>query len=115
MPRVVSPQAGRSLRRVLILVALAAAGPALAQSPTSTPPSAPAASAPGTAPAARRTVSPTGRTMPPARAVPPAAASAQPKAPNEAAMIKAQKAAEARSKAWDSKMHKTMGTICNGC
>lgn len=53
--------------------------------------------------------------MPPARAVPPAAASAQPKAPNEAAMIKAQKAAEARSKAWDSKMHKTMGTICNGC
>ena len=109
MPRVVSPQAGRSLRRVLILAALAAAGPALAQSPTSIPPST------GAPPAAGRTISPTGRTMPPARAVPPAAASAQPKAPNEAAMIKAQKAAEARSKAWDSKMHKTMGTICNGC
>ena len=34
---------------------------------------------------------------------------------NEVAMIKAQKAAEARSKAWDSKMRHTMGTICNGC
>ena len=30
-------------------------------------------------------------------------------------MAKAQKEAEARSKAWDSKMHKTMSTICNGC
>ena len=30
-------------------------------------------------------------------------------------MIKAQKAAEARSKAWDSKMRNTMGSICHGC
>ncbi len=112
MPRVVSPQAGRPLRRVLILAALAAAGPALAQAPGS-----PAGSPASPGPAARRTIAPTGRTMPPPRGVAPNAAStpAQPKAPNEAAMLKAQQANEARSKAWDSKMHKTMGTICNGC
>ncbi len=104
MPRVVSPQSGRSLRRVLILAALAAAGPALAQAPGSP-------ASPG--PAARRTIAPTGRTMPPPRGVAPTAA--QPKATSEAAMLKAQQANEARSKAWDSKMHKTMGTICNGC
>ena len=98
MPRVVLPQAGRSLRCALILGALAA-GPALAQTPS--------------APATGRSISPAGRTMPPPRGVPPAAAPTRTQ--NEAAMIKAQKAAEDRSKAWDSKMHKTMGTICNGC
>jgi hypothetical protein len=34
---------------------------------------------------------------------------------NEAEMAKAQKAAEARSKAWDAKMRHTMGSICHGC
>ena len=90
----VSPQTGRLLRHALALTVLCAAGPALAQAPAG----------PG------RSVSSTGRTMPPARP-----AQATPQTPNAAAMQKAQKAAEDRSKAWDSKMHKTMGTICNGC
>jgi hypothetical protein len=88
---------------MLVLAALAAAGPALAQAPASVP-----------APAARHTVSPAGRTMPSPRGNA-QAGTAQSKASNEAEMLKAQKATEARSKAWDSKMHKTMGTICNGC
>jgi hypothetical protein len=96
-PMLVSPQTGRLLRRALALTVLCAAGPALAQAPA----------APG------RSISSTGRTMPPARSAQPAEAT--PQTPNAAAMQKAQKAAEARSKAWDSKMHKTMGTICNGC
>ncbi|MBE7204484.1 MAG: hypothetical protein INR70_42745 [Parafilimonas terrae] len=98
---VVSPQAGRSLRRVLTAAVLAAAGPALAQTPTAP------------APAAGRSISATGRTMPPSRRASPGTPTAQ--GPNADAMQKAQKENEARSKAWDSKMHKTMGTICNGC
>jgi hypothetical protein len=49
----------------------------------------------------------------PLRGQPPAESSR----PNttETQMLKAQKANEARAKAWDSKMQKTMGTICHGC
>ncbi|WP_331311645.1 hypothetical protein [Methylobacterium oryzae] len=44
-----------------------------------------------------------------------AAVTGLPQPVNQAEMIKAQKAAEARSKAWDSKMRHTMGSICHGC
>ena len=37
------------------------------------------------------------------------------KAATEAQMLKAQKAAAARDKAWDTKMRTTMGSICKGC
>lgn len=30
-------------------------------------------------------------------------------------MIRAQRAARDRDKAWDAKMNKTMGSICKGC
>jgi hypothetical protein len=74
--------------------------PAFAQA---TPDSAiPASPAPG------RNVSATGRVMPPANA-----GAMKPSVADE--MAKAQKAADTRNKAWDSKMRKTMGSICSGC
>lgn len=89
-----------NLRRALTLAVLVASGPALAQAPSVAP----------DAPKANRTISSTGRTMPPPRSNP-----AQAKPATEADMLKAQKAAEARSKAWDAKMHRTMSSICHGC
>ncbi|MCJ2011567.1 hypothetical protein [Methylobacterium sp. J-076] len=106
-----SPAAGRSgrtLRCALVLAAVLAAGPALAQPPAGSPDKAAAT------PRTGRSVSATGRTMPPVRnggQADPASSRTN----SDAAMLKAQKAAEARSKEWDSKMHKTMGTICHGC
>lgn len=98
-----------ALRHPLTLAVLLAAGPALAQTQ-------PSGAAPGTgavgAPKVSRSISATGRTMPPPRSV---GQAAPPKAASDEEMFKAQKAAEARSKAWDNKMHKTMSTICNGC
>ena len=88
----------------LVLGACLAASLASAQSPT---PVDPGAKAP-------RSVTGTGQTKPPGGAGGTAAASL-PKPATEAAMIKAQKAAEARSKAWDTKMRSTMGSICSGC
>ena len=85
-------------RHAVILGVLLGAAPALAQSPT-----------PDGARIGRR-ITATGQTKPPSPAV---TGTARPV--NEVAMIKAQKAAEARSKAWDSKMRHTMGTICHGC
>lgn len=89
-----------SLRRPLVLAALVAAGPALAQAPAAVPDT----------PKVGRTISSTGRTMPPPRNAP-----AQAKPATEGEMIKAQKASEARAKAWDAKMHRTMTSICHGC
>lgn len=37
------------------------------------------------------------------------------RASTEADMAKAQRAAAARDKAWDTKMRTTMGSICKGC
>ena len=91
----------------LALVALLAAGPVLAQAQAAKPDAGAAVPAPG------RSVSATGRTMPKPRNAP-AEATAKPTA-SEAEMLKAQKAAETRSKAWDTKMHRTMGSICHGC
>lgn len=92
-----------ALRRALTVAALLAAGPALAQAPE----------AGGAGPKPGRSIAATGRTMPPPRNAP---AETQAKAAaNEAEIIKAQKAAEARSKAWDSKMQRTMSSICHGC
>lgn len=50
--------------------------------------------------------------------MPPASGRAQStllKASTQADMLKAQKQADERNKAWDSKMKKTMGSICSGC
>lgn len=59
-----------------------------------------------------RNVTATGRTMPPASG---RAQSTLLKASTQADMLKAQKQADERNKAWDSKMKKTMGSICSGC
>ncbi|MCJ2123890.1 hypothetical protein [Methylobacterium sp. J-077] len=88
-----------TIRHAVILGVLLGAAPALAQSPTP----------PDGARVGRR-ITATGQTKPPS---PAATGAARPV--NEVAMIKAQKAAEARSKAWDSKMRHTMSTICHGC
>lgn len=104
MPMFVSSSV--TLRRTLVAAALLAAAPALAQAPAAAPEAGAAGPKPG------RTISATGRVMPPPRGL---AASAPVKPASEAEMIKAQKAAEARSKAWDSKMQRTMSSICHGC
>lgn len=93
-------------RHILVLGAVLAAGPALAQAQPAT--GAPDKDAVG-APRVSRSISATGRTMPLPGNI------GQPTAASEVEMGKAQKAAEARSKAWDAKMHKTMSSICNGC
>lgn len=101
----------RARRRILVLGAVLAAVPVLGQAPGAQ--AQPGAGTPekgvAATPRAGRSISATGRTMPPPRGA------GQPAVAGEAAMAKAQKEAEARSKAWDSKMHKTMSTICNGC
>lgn len=103
-----SAAAGFPGRASLALAALLIATPALAQAPTTGP-----GTAPGPGPKAGRSISATGRTMP-LRGQPPVEPS-RPGSNTEAEMLKAQKANEARSKAWDSKMQKTMGSICHGC
>lgn len=59
-----------------------------------------------------RNITATGRTMPPTTGRSP---SPLLKASTQSDMLKAQKQAEERNKAWDSKMKKTMGSICSGC
>ncbi|GJE56259.1 MULTISPECIES: hypothetical protein [Methylobacterium] len=83
----------------LILAAAVFALPALAQT---TSPVVPPSPSPG------RNVAATGRVMPPANP-----GAIKPSVADE--MAKAQKAADTRNKAWDSKMRKTMGSICSGC
>lgn len=103
----------------LLLALILAAGtglPARAQTPPKPAgPKAPAAS-PESVPSPQgqgRNVTATGRVMPPTSGrTPPAEA---PKSSLQADMLKAQKAAEERNKAWDTKMRKTMGSICSGC
>lgn len=58
-----------------------------------------------------RTVTATGQTKPPA----PGAAQGQISPASQEQMLKAQRAARDRDKAWDAKMNKTMGSICKGC
>ena len=99
------------LRHAVILGLLLGTAPALAQSPA--PRVAPGAGANTSAtatPVGGRRLTATGQTKPP-----PASPAAPPTPVNEAEMIKAQKAAEARSKAWDGRMRSTMGSICHGC
>jgi hypothetical protein len=99
-----------TIRHAVILGVLLGITPALAQSPLpdrspgSAPSTVPARDPALTAPGGRRIAKPPG-----------AAAAGLPRPINEAEMIKAQKAAEARSKAWDAKMRHTMGSICHGC
>jgi hypothetical protein len=70
---------------------------------------------PGAVRAPRNTTA-TGVTKPPGAADKPAPAGAPfSKASTEADMLKAQRAAAARDKAWDNKMRTTMGSICKGC
>lgn len=106
-----------TIRHAVILGVLLGATPVLAQAPRPDrgPGATTAAPATDQAPVAgrrSRQVTATGQTKPPGAGTPPAAI---PRPVNEAEMIKAQKAAEARSKAWDSKMRNTMGSICHGC
>jgi hypothetical protein len=104
-----------TIRHAVILGVLLGMTPALAQSPLpdrapgGAPSTVPARDPALTAPGGRR-IAATGQTKPPG-----AAAAGLPRPINEAEMIKAQKAAEARSKAWDAKMRHTMGSICHGC
>ena len=77
----------------------------------STMPDAGAPSGGGAQGGAARNVTATGKTMPPTTGRAPPSQTAN----TEAEMIKAQKATEARNKAWDAKMRKTMGSICVGC
>ena len=84
----------------LILGLTLAAGQAGAQ--TSAEP------APGAGSKGGRAVTATGQTRPPG-------AGAPMKSVNEAEMLKAQRAAAARDKAWDAKMRTTLGSICRGC
>lgn len=60
---------------------------------------------------AGRTVTATGQTKPPAPGIP----QGQVTPASQDQMVKAQRAAQARDKAWDAKMNKTMGSICKGC
>lgn len=102
------------LRPALLLGLLLGATPALAQSPAPGaapgPAAGPAAAPTGPIVGGRR-VTPMSQTKPTGNA----AATGLPQPVSQAEMIKAQKAAEARSKAWDSKMRHTMGSICHGC
>lgn len=111
-----SSAAGFPGRGALALATLLIATPALAQTPApgGAPGAAPgAAPAPGPGPKVGRSISATGRTMP-LRGQPPTEP-ARPSSTTETEMLKAQKANEARAKAWDTKMQKTMGSICHGC
>lgn len=85
------------------ILALLSGAPASAQSSTS-------AGTPGAAP---RSITSTGVTKPPGRAG--ATGAPMTRASSEADMLKSQRAAAARDKAWDSKMRTTMGSICKGC
>ena len=96
------------LRHAVILGLLLGPAPALAQGPGAGLATTPAPTGPLVG---GRPITATGQTKPPGSS----AATGMPRPVNEAEMIKAQKAAEARSKAWDSRMRNTMGSICHGC
>ncbi|KQT47937.1 hypothetical protein ASG52_11305 [Methylobacterium sp. Leaf456] len=96
----------RPISAVLLLAGLIGAGAAQAQGTADTrlTPSG-------------RSVTATGQTKPPPPAVV-GAATGQPgqlSAASQEQMLKAQRAARDRDKAWDAKMNRTMGSICKGC
>lgn len=62
-----------------------------------------------------RSVTTTGQTKPPAPAAAGNLAPGQLSAASQEQMMKAQRAARERDKAWDAKMNRTMGSICKGC
>ncbi|MCJ2043644.1 hypothetical protein MKK58_03715 [Methylobacterium sp. J-078] len=86
---------------VCALILLLGAAPSLAQ---------PNSGAPGPAP---RNITATGVTKPPSGGG--GTKAPYTRASTEADMAKAQRAAAARDKAWDTKMRTTMGSICKGC
>lgn len=91
-----------TFRHALVLLALLGAGPAFAQSPVGIE--------------AGRRVTTTGQPKPPKPVATPSSLSTPaPKPLSQAEMVKVQKAAEARSKAWDVRTRRSMGSICNGC
>ncbi|KQP61569.1 hypothetical protein ASG40_02540 [Methylobacterium sp. Leaf399] len=93
-----------ALLALIVLVAGSAASGAMAQDPAARPAG------------GQRAVTATGVTKPPGAAERTAAKGAPfSKAGTEAAMLKAQREAAARDKAWDAKMRTTMGSICKGC
>ena len=94
------PLAARHHLAASICASLLLAAPALAQTTATTDP----------AGRPQRSVTSTGVTKPPSgtRATPV-------KAATEAQMLKAQKAAAARDKAWDARTRASMGSICKGC
>ncbi len=62
----------------------------------------------------------TGATVPrpaaaPSSTAPDASKASAMKAANQAEMVKAQKAAAARDKAWDARTRNSMSSICKGC
>ncbi|GJD94564.1 hypothetical protein [Methylobacterium iners] len=95
----------RSLVASALLVCLPAIGllalPASAQQPNGARP--------------HRSITATGATKPPGAADRQTPGAPFSKASTEADMLKAQRAAAARDKAWDNKMRTTMGSICKGC
>jgi hypothetical protein len=97
------------LRNAVMLSLLLGVAPALAQTPAPSP-GAGASSTPAGPIVGGRRVPPSGQAKPSGTAT-----SLMPQPVNQAEMIKAQKAAEARSKAWDAKTRHTMGSICHGC
>jgi hypothetical protein len=110
--------------RFLLAAALVLATPALAQQPAPAPGAAvpgaqaPAARATAARPAAGRAATTqvsgtpgTGGT----RTVETGPSPIRAVAEVEVAMKRAQKAADDRAAAWDSKMKRTMGSICSGC
>jgi len=90
------------------IVAVSALAVLLGAAPVLARPNAGAAGAP-----TQRNITATGVTKPPSGGD--TAKSPYTRASTEAAMAKAQRAAAARDKAWDSKMRTTMGSICKGC
>ncbi len=90
----------RPIAVLTLLSGLLAASAALAQGPGDS-----------RATSTGRSVTATGQTKPPAPGQP----QGQPVPASQQQMLKAQRAAQARDKAWDSKMNKTMGSICKGC
>lgn len=95
MPRILAASA---------LALLVGAAPVLAQPSPGTP----GAPVP-------RSITATGVTKPPSGAGADRGKAPYSRASTEADMAKAQRAAAARDKAWDTKMRTTMGSICKGC
>jgi hypothetical protein len=106
------PQIRLTIRHALALAALLGTAPALAQGTPGQEPSGQGASSQAAPAAPARSITSSGQTMPRPKQT---AGAPAPRPASDAEMVKAQKASEARSKTWDDKMHRTMGSICHGC